>query len=165
LNQEYDSGQKEPKSPVGIIIAGACLVMGVVGVFLVGPSNVVTGVTGLLRTEKVAEPEPALEPFEEERREPVRKPVQPKPEVKVARVEPPPPPVEIKPAPLPRPRTFAVRIGMPRRELLDTYGAPAMKATKIENGHLVENYAYMAASRVQQTVVLMDGQVIQATGN
>ena len=164
MNQEYD-GPKEPKSPVGIIIAGACLIMGVVGVFLVGPSNVVTGVTGLLRTEKIAEPEPALAPFEEEPQKPVRKPVEPKPQVKVARVEPPPPPVETKPAQPAPPRTFAVRIGMPRRELLDTYGAPAMKATKIENGHLVENYAYMAASKVQQTVVLLDGQVIQATGN
>jgi hypothetical protein len=59
-----------------------------------------------------------------------------------------------------RPRPAHVRLGIERRELLELFGAPDMKATSIAEGHLIENYSYLNPSQAQQVIVLKDGRVV-----
>jgi hypothetical protein len=162
-----EGGQEKPGGTLGVVMMAGVLVMGVSGVLLFGPEKAVNAVMGLVASSKASRQEaPAEEavdiPSKPARLTSGRK--QREPDAAVARREtraarPPAPAMPVATPPR-RPRPVHVRLGIERRELLEQFGAPDMKATSMEDGHLVENYAYLNPSHTQQVIVLEDGRVV-----
>jgi hypothetical protein len=170
--EEYDSRPEKPKSMVGVFVAVVALVAGVAAVLLIGPSETVNVARELIKTEKASSQDKVSEPMPDTQPEPAESDSgrsHPKPSVTIAKVEKHPPvavPASDAKVEAPvRRRPVQIRPGMSRRELLDLYGAPDMKAASIVRGHMFENFTYVGASHVQQTVALQDGRVVDAPAN
>lgn len=73
-------------------------------------------------------------------------------------VLPPAPPKPLTPA-LPPPDPGQISSGLDRQDLLQRFGPPAMKTTKMEGPLVLETYWYMAAGRDAVVVTLRDGKV------
>jgi hypothetical protein len=169
--KDYRPNEGQEKSGgMAVMLMAAVLVMGVAGVVIFGPDKAVNVITGLVSSSKAAPQDAAEEPAVVPEPKPakstaVRK--QPAPPMVVARLA----PTSAVPAPGPvtgparQARPVHVRMGIERRELLELFGTPDMKATSIEDGHLVENYSYLSSSRAQQVIVLKDGRVVATDVN
>jgi hypothetical protein len=164
--------QQKPAGNAGVMIMVAVLIAGVGGVIFVGPEKTMDIAKGIVSSQKKAAQDAPVENTPEEEPKPVRAAAAPKTRTPVPTAAPREAVVAARTtaadaaaAEQLRRRAVKVIVGMHRRELLELYGAPDMKATSMESGHLVENYAYLNPAKAQQTIVLKDGQVIETGAN
>jgi hypothetical protein len=163
--------QEKPAGNAGVFIMAAVLIVAVGGVIFVGPEKTMDIAKKIVASEKKAVQEAPVGNPPVEEPKPVRAPtarksrtaavVERRQAVGAARTT----EADAAAAEQVRHRAVKVTVGMHRRELLELYGAPDMKTTSMEGGHLVENFAYLNPAKVQRTIVLQDGQVIGTGAN
>jgi hypothetical protein len=166
---ESDMNQQEPGSMLGIIILVLVLAAGASGVILYGPTKTINAARDLMQPHKSPPKDSSTDNNPDIEVKPARSIVRKHRATKIVSTimdsAQPALPIASPAPPLPRFQAGKVQVGMFRRELLELWGAPNMKATSRVDGHLVENYSYASALRPAQTVVLRDGLIISTGDN